>query len=183
MGSISGSRRSPGGRNNNPLQHSWRISGTGEPDGLCHRLPKSWTRDLACTHLFFPKAYSACLLEKTQANTEDSFSALNLWFYKNDFPWRPWFELHNFYARASQVAQRQESACRCRRCGSGPWARMIPWRRKGQPSTLAGIMPRTREPGGHPWGLKESDTNERLSASMLYILAEFLNQLSISKHR
>ena len=89
MGSISGSRRSPGGRNSNPLQHSWRISGTGEPDRLCYRVAKSWTHDLARTYLFFPKAYSVSLLEKTEANTEDSFSAHNLWFYKNDFPWRP----------------------------------------------------------------------------------------------
>ena len=34
MGSISGSGRSPGGGNGNPLQYSWRIPRTEEPGGL-----------------------------------------------------------------------------------------------------------------------------------------------------
>ena len=48
---------------------------------------------------------------------------------------------------------------------------------------LTGIIPCTGEPGGHPWGHRESDRNERLSNSMLCVLAEFLNQLSISRHK
>ena len=151
---------------------------------MVHRVAKSWTRDLARTHLFFPKAYSASFLQKTEANTEDSFQLTIYGFIKmiflGDHDLNYIISMLGLHRQPSD----KECACRCRRCGLlGPWARMIPWRRKGQPSILTGIIPRTGEPGGYPWGHKEPDTSERLRVSMFCILAEFLNQLSISRHR
>ena len=45
LGSIPGSRRSPGGGNGNPLQYfyAWRIPGTEEPGGLQSTELQSWT--------------------------------------------------------------------------------------------------------------------------------------------
>ena len=40
VGSISGSGRSPGRGNGNPLQHSWRIPQTEQPGGLLHVVVK-----------------------------------------------------------------------------------------------------------------------------------------------
>ena len=60
----------------------------------------------------------------------------------------------------------KESVCRCRRCRFHLWVRMIPWRRKWQPTPgiLAWKSPWTDEPGGYsPWGCKELDMTERLS--------------------
>ena len=51
----------------------------------------------------------------------------------------------------------KESACqssRHRRCGFDPWVGKIPWRRKWQPTSLAGHS---------PWGRKELDWTEQLT--------------------
>ena len=52
----------------------------------------------------------------------------------------------------------KDSACQCRRCGFDPWVRKIPWRRKGQPTSvfLPGASHWQRSLVGHsPWGHKE----------------------------
>ena len=57
----------------------------------------------------------------------------------------------------------KESACQCRKCGFDPWVRMIPWRRKWQPTLvfLPEKIPWTEETGSYsPWGRKESETIE-----------------------
>ena len=60
----------------------------------------------------------------------------------------------------------KESTCqcrRCKRCGFNPWVRMIPWRRKWQPTPvfLPGKFHRQRSLAGYsPWLCKESDTTE-----------------------
>ena len=61
----------------------------------------------------------------------------------------------------------QESTCQCRRCGFYPRVRKIPWRRKWQPTPV--FSPRKSHgqsslAGHRPWGHKESDTTECLSA-------------------
>ena len=70
---------------------------------------------------------------------------------------------------ASQVAQRKESTCQCRRCrrhrrrGFDRWLRKIPWRGKWQPIPvfLPGKSHEQRSLAGHsPWGRKESGTTE-----------------------
>ena len=55
----------------------------------------------------------------------------------------------------------------CRRPMFSPWVGKIPWRREGKPppAFLPRESPWTEEPGGYsPWGCKESDTTEWLSA-------------------
>ena len=50
--------------------------------------------------------------------------------------------------------------------GFDPWVEKIPWRREWQPTPvlLPGESHRQRSLVGYsPWGLKESDTTERLS--------------------
>ena len=56
-GSISGSRRSPGGGNSNPLQYSsWEIPWIEEPGGLLvHGVAKSWTRLSVRAHAHFQR--------------------------------------------------------------------------------------------------------------------------------
>ena len=64
----------------------------------------------------------------------------------------------------------EEHVCQCRRCkrsGFHPRVGKIPWRRKWQPTPvfLSGKSPGQRSLEGYsPWGLKESDMTERLSA-------------------
>ena len=64
----------------------------------------------------------------------------------------------------------KESACQCRRCkkyGFNPWIRKIPWRRKWQPTPefLTEESQVQRSLAGYsPWGCKELDTTEWLSA-------------------
>ena len=56
----------------------------------------------------------------------------------------------------------------CRRPGFDPWHGKIPWRRKWQltPVFLPGEFYGQRSPVGYsPWGLKESDTTERLTCT------------------
>ena len=57
--------------------------------------------------------------------------------------------------------------CQCRRYGFNPWVGKIPWRRKWQPTPV--FLPEKSHGGrslaGYsPWGHKESDMTERLSA-------------------
>ena len=60
----------------------------------------------------------------------------------------------------------KKSACQCRwhrRCEFDPWARIIPWRWKWQPTP--GFLPKKSHvqrslAGYSPWGHKESDTTE-----------------------
>ena len=64
----------------------------------------------------------------------------------------------------------KELACqfrRCKRCGFDPWVGKIPWSRKWQPTPV--FLPgkfhgQRRLVGYSPWGCKESDTTEWLSA-------------------
>ena len=52
--------------------------------------------------------------------------------------------------RASHCSVVKESACQCRRHRRhwfDPWRKKFPWRRKWQPSILAGIIPWTEDPG------------------------------------
>ena len=57
-----------------------------------------------------------------------------------------------------------------KRPGSDPWIRKIPWRRDWLPTSifLPGKSHRQRSPAGYsPWGLKELDTTEWLTLSLL----------------
>ena len=64
----------------------------------------------------------------------------------------------------------KESACQCRRHkrrGFNPWVRMLPWRRKWQPTPvfLPGKFHGQRSLGGYsPWGRKESDATDHTHA-------------------
>ena len=66
------------------------------------------------------------------------------------------------------------SACICLECGRprfDPWVRKIPWRRKWQPTPvfLPGEPHGGRSLVGYSlWGLKESDTIERLHFHFLH---------------
>ena len=74
----------------------------------------------------------------------------------------------------------------CGRPGFDPWVGKIPWRRKWQstPGLLPGESHGQRSLVGYsPWGLKESDTTERLhftslqgSFSLLYLTWDKLNE-------
>ena len=63
----------------------------------------------------------------------------------------------------------KESSCQCRRCqrpGFDPWVRMMPWRRKWQPTPvfLPGESHGQRSLAGYsPWGPREVDTTELLN--------------------
>ena len=60
----------------------------------------------------------------------------------------------------------------CRRLGSNPWVRKIPWRREWQPTPviLPGEVHGQRSLVGYsPWGHKESDTTERLALKNLIL--------------
>ena len=65
----------------------------------------------------------------------------------------------------------KEPFCQCRRCKRyefNPWVRKILWRRKWQPTPvfLPGKFHGQRSLVGYsPWGLKESDMTEQLSAN------------------
>ena len=65
----------------------------------------------------------------------------------------------------------KESACQCskyKRCGFDLWVGKIPWRRGWLPIPvfLTGKSHGQRSLAGYsPWGLKESDTTERLTHS------------------
>ena len=64
----------------------------------------------------------------------------------------------------------KESACQCRRHRFNLWVRKIPWRRKWQPAPV--FLPENSHGwrslvGYCPWGLKESDTAERLNNNIL----------------
>ena len=76
----------------------------------------------------------------------------------------------------------KELTCQFRRhktSGFDPWVRMIPWRRKWQPTSVfwPGESQGQRSPEGYsPWGHIESDTTERLSMSTkFYIRDDFLS--------
>ena len=59
----------------------------------------------------------------------------------------------------------KEPAGQCRRHGSNPWVRKIPWRRKWQP-TLVFLLEKSHAQrslvGYSPWGHKKSDTTEHV---------------------
>ena len=77
----------------------------------------------------------------------------------------------------------KESTCqrrRHRRCGFNPWVGMILWRRKWQPIpfSIPGESHGQRSLTGYSsWGLKESDTTERLSTKVLFPLRRFWQPL------
>ena len=57
--------------------------------------------------------------------------------------------LSNWSQGASLGAQRWRITCQCGRHGFHPWVRKIPWRSKGQYSSIpAWAIPWTEEPGG-----------------------------------
>ena len=61
------------------------------------------------------------------------------------------------------ISDAKESACQCRRLGSDPWVRRIPWRREWQPTPvfLPGEAHGQRSLAGYsPWGRRESDMTE-----------------------
>ena len=67
----------------------------------------------------------------------------------------------------------KESACQSRRCNRGgfsPWVRKIPWRRKWQ-HTPVFLPPKSYGQMSlasySPWGLKKSDTTERVNTHMI----------------
>ena len=94
-------------------------------------------------------------------------------FVQNSVAWPQPYLL----GRAFQVAQRLESTCQCRRhktCMFNPWVGKIPWRRKWQPTPvfLAGEFHEQRSLVGYsPWGHKELDMTEQLSAHIGKTLA------------
>ena len=56
----------------------------------------------------------------------------------------------------------------CRKPRFDPWVRKIPWRRKWQPTPVFLLEKSHGQKslvGCSPWGLKESDTTERLSTN------------------
>ena len=53
----------------------------------------------------------------------------------------------------------------CRRPGFNPWVGMIPWRRERLPTPV--FWPGEFHALSSPWGLKESDTTDQLSLSLL----------------
>ena len=59
----------------------------------------------------------------------------------------------------------KESTSQCRRCEFNPWVRKIPLKKETatHSSILAWEIPWTEEPGGSPWGRKESDRTEQLN--------------------
>ena len=84
------------------------------------------------------------------------------------------FGVQNFYwgffiyiVRDFPVGSDGKSIClQCRRSGFNPWVGKIPWRRKWQPTPV--FLPEKSHgqrslAGYSPWGLKESDTTERLT--------------------
>ena len=73
------------------------------------------------------------------------------------------------HKRASLVAQRQESACHCKRLGFDLCVRKIPWRRKWLPTPV--FWPRESHgqrclPGYSLWGCKELDTTGQPSIAL-----------------
>ena len=67
--------------------------------------------------------------------------------------------------------KKERKTVRQERPGFDPWVRKIPWRRKWQPTPvlLPGKFHGQRSLVGYsPWGLKESDTAERLHFLFFY---------------
>ena len=63
----------------------------------------------------------------------------------------------------------KEATCQCRRHGFYPWVRKVPWRRKWQPTPV--FLPGESHGQGSlagysPWGGKELDTTEQLTATL-----------------
>ena len=85
--------------------------------------------------------------------------------------------------RVSQWCCGKESACQCRTHKFDPWVGKTPWRRAWQPTPvlLSGKSHGQRSLAGYsPWGHKELDTTEQLSAQPLWRTGwRFLNKLKI----
>ena len=82
-------------------------------------------------------------------------------------------------SRVAPVIKNSPANRRHKTSGFDPWVRMIPWRRKWQPTSVfwPGESQGQRSPEGYsPWGHIESDTTERLSMSTkFYIRDDFLS--------
>ena len=76
------------------------------------------------------------------------------------------YPLH--YSWASLTAQLIKNLLQCGRPGFYPWVGKIPWRRERLPTSV--FWPGEFHGLCSPWGLKESDTTERLS---LFTYANF----------
>ena len=72
------------------------------------------------------------------------------------------------YSWASLVAQLVKNCLQCGRPGFDPWVGTMPWRRERLPTPV--FWPRKFHGLCSPWGLKESDTTERLSLYTLFTL-------------
>ena len=67
----------------------------------------------------------------------------------------------------------EESTCQCRRSGFNPWVGKIPWRREWQPTPvfLPGEFHGLRRLAGYsPWAHKESDTTERVTLALTFLI-------------
>ena len=92
-----------------------------------------------------------------QAHSYLLVTFLDVFNYRNSSPSR----------RASQWFSGKESAYQCRRHGFHPWIGKIPWRRTWQPTAVLfpGESHGQRTLAGYsPWGHRESDTTEYLTA-------------------
>ena len=89
-------------------------------------------------------------------SSEENLAFLKLYHHFRGFP-------------AGSVVKR--ICLQCRRPGFDPWVWKIPWRRAWQPALvfLPGAFHGQRSLEGYsPWGLKESDTTERLTLSLSF---------------
>ena len=73
-------------------------------------------------------------------------------------------------------ASGEDSSCRCRSCkrhGSDPWLRQIPWRKAWQPTPvfLPGRSHCQRRLAGYRWGHKKLEMTEQLSIYFSILLA------------
>ena len=92
-------------------------------------------------------------------------------------PWLPKFHRFSFTGEQTKALELlrwhngKESACQCRRLRIDPWVRKIPWSRKWQPTPvfLPGKLHGQRSLAGYsPWGGKEPDMTEQLSARNMH---------------
>ena len=84
---------------------------------------------------------------------KDSLYGCFLFWYVQNCP----LQIFHQYSRVPRWHSGKESTCWCKRRGSNPWVRKIPWRRTWQPTPvfLPGKFPWTEEPVGYsPWAAK-----------------------------
>ena len=85
--------------------------------------------------------------------------------------------------RVTRWLNSKESTCQCKRhkrLGFNPWIWRISWRRKWLPTPV--FLPEKSHgwrslAGDSPWGLKESDMTEQLTAHALALLCVWMNMV------